>query len=170
MSAWCKKPFTQFACGVVFGAGAVALLSFIKRVWKLNHSKLPEVGTPSCRVFKDSSTLIVSNESQMSHIGEYPLDKNEKLVDFFYIAKDEAQRNGFVHRGITCNMCSVSPICGTRYKCANCLDYDLCEVCEPKEYHDRTHVFIKINYPVPPLANPKTICIKPLYTGMDSSS
>ena len=83
----------------------------------------------------------------------------------FQIGKDQAQRDCFIHRGITCNMCNESPICGTRYKCANCLDYDVCEACEPKDYHDRTHVFLKINCPIPPLANPKTTRLKPFYTG-----
>ena len=85
---------------------------------------------------------------------------------FFQIGKDQAQRECFIHRGITCNMCNESPICGTRYKCANCLDYDVCEACEPKDFHNRTHVFLKINCPIPPLANPKTTCLKPFYTGM----
>ena len=37
---------------------------------------------------------------------------------------------GYVHRGITCNGCKVGPIRGIRYKCANCVDYDVCEICE----------------------------------------
>ena len=84
----------------------------------------------------------------------------------FQIGKDQAQRDCFIHRGITCNTCNASPICGTRYKCANCLDYDVCEACEANDHHDRTHVFLKINYPIPPLANPKTSCLKSFYTGM----
>jgi len=46
------------------------------------------------------------------------------------------------------------PIHGTiRYLCANC-DYDLCEICEAsnfqKEIHDTSHIFLRIQYPLPP--------------------
>jgi hypothetical protein len=35
-----------------------------------------------------------------------------------------------VHRGVTCNVCEKCPIRGVRYKCANCRDFDVCELCE----------------------------------------
>jgi len=42
---------------------------------------------------------------------------------------------------------------GVRYKCANCVDYDLCSTCEANNangrLHDRTHVFLKLTLPVP---------------------
>jgi hypothetical protein len=72
---------------------------------------------------------------------------------------------GYVHRGITCNHCNSSPIRGTRYKCANCVDFDLCEGCEALQPHKRTHVFLKIRVPVPPLANPRSALVPILYPG-----
>jgi len=72
---------------------------------------------------------------------------------------------GFVHRGVTCNNCSTSPIRGIRYKCSNCVDYDLCEGCEQSEPHIKTHVFLKIRIPLPPLANPKMSLVDLLYPG-----
>jgi len=38
----------------------------------------------------------------------------------------------FVHRGVTCDECGMSPIRGFRYKCTVRDDYDLCESCEAK--------------------------------------
>lgn len=38
---------------------------------------------------------------------------------------------GIIHDGITCSLCSVSPIVGARYYCASC-DMDICESCEPE--------------------------------------
>lgn len=53
-----------------------------------------------------------------------------------------------VHQGFICDGCNASPIVGVRYKCANCPNYDLCEVCEAKgNIHDANHVFLKINRP-----------------------
>lgn len=67
--------------------------------------------------------------------------------------------------GITCNKCNVSPIRGIRYKCANCVDFDLCEMCEGANSHINTHVFLKIRIPIPPLANPRSALLPAIYPG-----
>lgn len=77
----------------------------------------------------------------------------------------ETLTEGYVHRGITCDSCQVSPIRGIRYKCANCQDYDLCELCEASGKHDATHVFVKIRIPIPPLANTRAAALPVLYPG-----
>ncbi|KAI8994724.1 hypothetical protein BDB01DRAFT_841098 [Pilobolus umbonatus] len=59
----------------------------------------------------------------------------------------------------------VSPIRGTRYKCANCIDFDLCEICEGSNTHVNTHVFLKIRIPIPPLANPRSALLPAFYPG-----
>jgi hypothetical protein len=69
--------------------------------------------------------------------------------------------------GITCNKCSTSPIRGLRYKCANCVDFDLCETCEAGNNHNSTHVFLKIRIPIPPLANPRSALLPAFYPGKD---
>lgn len=84
----------------------------------------------------------------------------------FNIAEDQSRKEGYIHRGITCNSCQASPICGIRYKCANCVDYDVCERCEVRDDHNKTHLFIKIRIPMPPLTNPRAPCLKPLYPGI----
>jgi len=95
-----------------------------------------------------------------------PTEAEQHLLSLmFYIAEDIARKEGYVHRGITCNHCNSCPIRGIRYKCANCIDYDLCETCEAAEVHTKTHVFIKIRIPFPPLANPKLSLIEVLYPG-----
>ncbi len=48
-----------------------------------------------------------------------------------------------VHTHIICDGCGISPIVGFRYKCSQCPDYDLCQVCEAKGIHSE-HIFIKI--------------------------
>ena len=46
-----------------------------------------------------------------------------------------------VHNGITCNSCKKCPIVGYRYKCMECDDYNLCQICEKVVEHE--HNFIK---------------------------
>lgn len=50
------------------------------------------------------------------------------------------------HVGVTCDGCN-GPIHGTRYKCAECYDFDLCEECEAKGIHPPHHVTLKIRLP-----------------------
>ena len=93
-------------------------------------------------------------------------DEGQNLLNLlFNISEDQARKEGYIHRGITCNSCQASPVCGVRYKCANCVDYDICESCETHDSHNKTHVFIKIRIPLPPLANPRTPCFAPFYPG-----
>ncbi|XP_052235055.1 uncharacterized protein LOC127847284 [Dreissena polymorpha] len=55
----------------------------------------------------------------------------------------------YAHDGVICDGCN-NPIVGPRYKCGNCLDFDLCEVCESKSgLHNPEHVFVKIRRPCP---------------------
>ena len=46
-----------------------------------------------------------------------------------------------VHNGITCNFCKKCPIVGYRYKCMECPNYNLCQICEKVAEHE--HNFIK---------------------------
>lgn len=97
--------------------------------------------------------------------------------------------NAPVHKGSKCRNCNMSPICGVRFRCVNCVDYDLCEACESDatSRHNKLHVFLKIPaaLPLPPssfhgLPPPKEPLLPLLYkkhsmsvldnTGMPSSS
>ncbi|KAK4136630.1 hypothetical protein BT67DRAFT_454424 [Trichocladium antarcticum] len=69
----------------------------------------------------------------------------------FRVSEDNARRNAYVHRGCQCNGCGFSPIRGIRYRCANCVDFDLCETCESQGIHTKTHIFYKIRVPAPRL-------------------
>ncbi|KAL9633967.1 MAG: hypothetical protein Q9164_004381, partial [Protoblastenia rupestris] len=74
--------------------------------------------------------------------------EGQSLLNLLYrIAEGQARRDGFVHRGITCNSCGAYPIKGIRYRCANCTDFDLCEACESSQTHPKTHIFYKVRIP-----------------------
>ena len=191
MGHWYSNSFAQFAFGVVAGAGAIVLasrgmdvaLGFCTLTGRnggtevQNETALSQSERETFGGLLEGPAHVNINYGTRNSISDWMLDspsgvdgdseESNALMDLLIqVAKDQAHRDSYVHRGITCNMCNASPICGTRYKCANCLDYDVCEVCEPRDHHDRTHVFLKIKYPIPPLANPKAVCLKPFYTGM----
>lgn len=85
-----------------------------------------------------------------------PTREGQNLLNLLYhIAEDQAKRDGYIHRGVTCNSCGAMPIQGIRYRCSNCIDYDLCETCEAMQVHIKTHLFYKIRIPAPFLGNPR---------------
>ena len=69
------------------------------------------------------------------------------------IAEEQARKESYVHRGVTCNSCNAMPIKGIRYRCSNCVDFDLCEQCEAMQIHPKTHLFYKVRIPAPFLGN-----------------
>jgi hypothetical protein len=82
-----------------------------------------------------------------------------------------------VHQGSKCRNCNMSPICGVRYRCVNCLDYDLCEQCESDATtHNKSHLFLKIPtaLPLPPSSfrgmPPPKDPLLPLMYAQDSTS
>jgi len=94
-------------------------------------------------------------------------EESQSLLTLLYsIAEDQARKEGYIHRSIICNNCGEQ-IQGFRYKCTNCVDYDLCETCEALGVHYITHVFLKIRISIPPLANPRSALLPIFYPGND---
>ncbi|CEP16398.1 hypothetical protein [Parasitella parasitica] len=110
------------------------------------------------------------NRKMLSLFKEWGEDDNRNLLNLLHaISENQSRKEGFIHRGITCNKCNMSPIRGVRYKCANCVDFDLCEMCEGANSHINTHVFLKIRIPIPPLANPRSALLPAFYPGKHHS-
>ncbi|KAI9682036.1 MAG: hypothetical protein M1817_000090 [Caeruleum heppii] len=106
----------------------------------------------------DLAETVVDGESNFSFQEGRPDDVREGtrlLKLLFHISEDQARRDGYVHRGVTCNACGSLPIRGIRYRCANCTDFDLCESCEALQTHPKSHLFYKIRIPAPFLGNPR---------------
>src|SRR5437016_3991799 len=81
------------------------------------------------------------SEKPSSPAADLPLDPAPKTE-----AKDEET----VHEDVFCDVCSMSPIRGVRFKCTTCKDFDLCGSCEAKGAHPRDHVLLKLKKALAP--------------------
>ncbi|KAL8794393.1 MAG: hypothetical protein Q9195_003092 [Heterodermia aff. obscurata] len=115
------------------------------------------LNAPSHDVRSPAETVV--ERSDLSWRGEtedHSEHKKQTVLGLIYhIAEEQARKDGYVHRGVTCNGCNTLPIRGIRYRCTNCADFDLCEICEAQQIHDRTHLFYKVRIPAPFLGNPR---------------
>ncbi|TGZ79600.1 EF-hand [Ascodesmis nigricans] len=106
-----------------------------------------------------------SDYSYMPENEKEALENQNLLMLLYKIAQEQATREAYVHRGVTCNNCQTVPIRGIRYRCVNCLDYDLCEDCEADvTTHNKTHLFLKIRIPAPFMGTPRPVEV-PSYPG-----
>lgn len=55
------------------------------------------------------------------------------------------------HDGVNCDICRMTPIRTTRYKCTICEDFDMCSACVDK--HDPAHITWRIKVPLSPEKN-----------------
>lgn len=124
----------------------------------LSTPSFPDVSAPLQT--QDGGDTVVDDQSVFSwrdgNNDSSPAREGQNLLNLLYhIAEDQARRDGYIHRGVTCNSCGAMPIQGIRYRCANCIDYDLCETCEAMQVHIKTHLFYKVRIPAPFLGNPR---------------
>ncbi|KAK7471425.1 hypothetical protein BaRGS_00035913 [Batillaria attramentaria] len=54
---------------------------------------------------------------------------------------------GIRHPHVVCDECHESGIVGIRWKCAECVDYDLCSMCYFSDHHDTNHQFLQVETP-----------------------
>ncbi|CAH3156860.1 unnamed protein product, partial [Porites lobata] len=52
---------------------------------------------------------------------------------------------GVKHTFVTCDGCKQSPLAGTRWKCADCPNYDLCSPCFMNDVHNMHHSFLRFD-------------------------
>lgn len=112
----------------------------------------------------ESKSVAISAKSSPS-VTFKNMETENLLQLLLTISEEQARKEGYIHRGITCNNCGTSPIKGYRFKCANCVDFDICEMCEADDVHYKNHVFTKIRIPIPPLANPRSALLNIFYPG-----
>ena len=65
---------------------------------------------------------------------------------FFNERIEQKEQNSVkrIHHGITCDICSTRNIIGKRYKCLNCVNFDICETCESNDAHSQ-HPMVRVS-------------------------
>ena len=68
------------------------------------------------------------------------------------------------HENVFCDVCNMRPLVGTRFKCGNCPNFDLCQWCYEVNVggHDSSHVFLALRKPVPAQFNDDVRMRRPL--------
>lgn len=125
-----------------------------------NHGEAAAAENADSELYiSEGRETVIDTESEHSWRDETEKDVNkegQRLLNLLYrIAEEQATKDGYIHRGVTCNSCNATPIRGVRYRCANCVDFDLCEQCEAMQIHIKTHLFYKVRIPAPFLGNPR---------------
>lgn len=110
------------------------------------------------RPLGDGETVVDDQEGGSSW--QYPSGTRQRngqnIVQLlFRVSEDATRRNAYIHRGCMCNSCG-DLIRGIRYRCSNCIDYDLCETCEALDRHIKTHIFYKVRVPTTAYASRQT--------------
>jgi len=102
--------------------------------------------------FKDDEGDYVTITSDLEYTEAFKAATTQGNLDLQILVEAKPDVVKEVQHAANCDACRHK-IKGIRYKCANCPDFDLCEVCEAvnleKSLHDPDHVFLKIYRPIP---------------------
>ena len=112
---------------------------------KIYEEKLKEIHES---ILNNSKILCDQIISQNQKQFEEEEKKRNQVIDanIFNNAHDNFNINPIykcktIHNGVQCNYCKRNPIVGYRYKCMDCPDYNLCQICEKVVEHE--HNFIR---------------------------
>ena len=78
---------------------------------------------------------------------------------------------GIKHDGTMCDTCRQQPIFGIRWKCAECVNYDLCSICYHGDKHHLRHRFYRIAVPggerslLEPRRKSKKVAVRGIFPG-----
>ncbi|XP_073842665.1 E3 ubiquitin-protein ligase mind bomb 1 isoform X2 [Musca autumnalis] len=78
---------------------------------------------------------------------------------------------GIKHDGTMCDTCRQQPIFGIRWKCAECVNYDLCSICYHGDKHHLRHRFYRISTPggertmLEPRRKSKKVAVRGIFPG-----
>ncbi|XP_023301637.2 E3 ubiquitin-protein ligase mind-bomb [Lucilia cuprina] len=78
---------------------------------------------------------------------------------------------GIKHDGTMCDTCRQQPIFGIRWKCAECVNYDLCSICYHGDKHHLRHRFYRIATPggertmIEPRRKSKKVAVRGIFPG-----
>ncbi|CAD8097163.1 unnamed protein product [Paramecium primaurelia] len=105
----------------------------------------PNINTNFTLAYNDSENDQISLSCQDDL--QVLVDEGIQTIKVFVLTSNKPQQipqGKMVHKRHTCDGCQIYPIVGSRFKCLECSDYDLCEECQAKDMHNH-HKFYKIS-------------------------
>lgn len=96
---------------------------------------------------------------------------NYRCAGAFDLRILDSAPTGIKHEGTMCDICRQQPIFGIRWKCAECMNYDLCSVCYHGDKHNLKHRFDRISAPggprvqMEPRRKSKKIVVRGIFPG-----
>jgi hypothetical protein len=123
---------------------------------KILEQKIKEIhNNISENIQKQNQALLESYVKKFDDLEEKRQQESNKLSQIIISDKSKININinnksicKTIHNNIKCQVCSMNPIIGFRYKCCSCDNYNLCEECEEKNEisQNHPHDFIKIKH------------------------
>ena len=104
------------------------LISDIKDELKEKQEEISNV-----KKFSSDQQGIISELKNDKHKDQAKIAQLEKIIQN-YSTHIESKSNE-IHQSVGCDGCKLRPVQGIRYKCVECPNFDLCEVCEAKGVH-----------------------------------
>ncbi|XP_073251415.1 E3 ubiquitin-protein ligase MIB2-like isoform X2 [Porites lutea] len=90
------------------------------------------------RNLPDGTVLVVWDSGRQAN---YRAGHSEK----FDLRILDCAQAGVKHTSVKCDGCKQSPLAGTRWKCADCPNYDLCSPCFMNDVHNMHHSFLRFD-------------------------
>ncbi|KAL5288218.1 SQSTM1.2 family protein [Megaselia abdita] len=100
-------------------------------------------GNKQVRIFwidKEGDEIAIDNDSSYKVFRKQ--NPNNLRVYCEFLRNIKTIDGKFVHLRVNCDECNAKPIVGSRFKCLQCPDFDLCSTCEADQCHGE-HNFVK---------------------------
>eukprot|EP01080_Neovahlkampfia_damariscottae_P008775 gene8775-723_t len=95
----------------------------------------------------DDDWVNLDTQEDLTHAFDFTSGNTLTLKIEFEKTKKES-KNDPIHTNFGCDGCQANPIIGIRFKCVQCPDYDLCQLCYDKKHQlHSNHLFKKIEKP-----------------------
>lgn len=134
---------------------------------EINTKNLPQDGgewhVGTVRNFESAEEIVV--------VWDNGTAANYRCAGAFDLRILDSAPTGIKHEGTMCDICRQQPIFGIRWKCAECMNYDLCSVCYHGDKHNLKHRFDRISTPggprvqMEPRRKSKKIAVRGIFPG-----
>ncbi|XP_017842823.2 E3 ubiquitin-protein ligase mind-bomb [Drosophila busckii] len=131
--------------------------------WKWNKQDGGEGHVGTVRNFESAEEVVV--------VWDNGTAANYRCAGAYDLRILDSAPTGVKHEGTMCDTCRQQPIFGIRWKCAECINYDLCSICYHGDKHHLRHRFYRISTPggergmLEPRRKSKKVLARGIYPG-----